>query len=129
MDKKYRCTFFSTKEDKWLDLDVTAPSMEEASRKGLRYSCDNYLHHKGFTDMTVSEIPEGDAEIGIEFRYRDTVFKQDFQGHVFVVAGSEKEAKEKYMETYFGKRFWFDAGKIDPTGKCVYGEVLRTYYV
>lgn len=125
---KYRCTFYNRSTDKSLKYDVIADSMDMASKMGYEYAESNSLYYKGYTDMTVSEIPEGISTIGVMFKSHDTVLKKDFVNRVFIDAESEKDAVRIYNETYLGKRFWFNSHEICEDGKNVYGEVVDTYY-
>lgn len=99
--------------------------MESPAARRIRY---NTLQRLVLKCVSFEEVPDGPKNIGLSFRYRDTVFKQDFTDYMIIRAETEKQAMDYYRTHYEGKHFSFSPGKIEPDGKCVYGAIRDTYY-
>lgn len=127
--KEYRITFHDgPMGNKSLDYDVLAYSMDEAFQMGIEYGEKHRLRSLGYINMTLSEKPKGPSVIGIEFVSKDTALKKEFAGYVFIKANSEEQAREYYEKNLHGKRYWFNTGKPEPEGKCVFGKIKSSYF-
>lgn len=121
--KKFRATLSNGPFSKdSYSFDCETYNSDEVIRTAYR------MNHGRYSQVTVEEIPEEPTVIGIEFKYTDTVFKKDFVGYLFIKAKDEAQAKSYYNHHYKGNRFWFNAGKIEADGKCVYGNIKSTYF-
>lgn len=122
---KFRINFYDPHSDTSVHYDVDAENEDEAFSIAYRMP---EAKNRIYTDVCVEEIKDGPKVIGIHFQYRDTYFKRDFSGYLFIRAMDEDQAKEYYREHFQEKRFWFNAGKTEPDGKCVRGKILDTYF-
>ena len=124
--EKYRITFSNGPESNVsCNKDVMAEDSDDAFRKA--YAMPESKSGR-YSEVIVQKIPDGKTTIGLENRTRDTAIRRDFTGYVFVQAISEKAAADWYNKNLLGKRFWFDTNKPEADGKCIYGNVMRTYY-
>lgn len=124
--KKYRITFTPRYSDvKPYKIDVAAENSDEAFH--IAYQTPE-AKSRMYSELTCEEWPEGISNIGIRFRYTDTVFRKEFEGYLVIRAASEKDAVAYYNRHYKGNRFWFHCGEICEDGKCVYGKVVETYF-
>lgn len=105
--------------------DVYAGSEDEAFSLAYQtFEARNFP----ITDISVQEIPEGPANIGLKIEYEDTSIKRRFADYIIIRADSEEQAAVYYNQNLKGGRFWFHANKTDDAGKCVRGNILETYF-
>lgn len=122
--KNYRISFTDERGDVTCHFDVQADNEVEAMHIGYRMPEAN---NRMYAEMSVEEIPDGPKQIGVEFLYRDTCIGRVFHGHVIIRANDEKQALDYYNANLKGKRFWFNTGKTEESGKCIRGKALDTY--
>ena len=126
MGNKYRITFSDGPSGNYhKTIDVSAKDSDEAF--GIAYKMPEAKDRR-YTDISVQEIKTGPKIIGLEISYYDTALKQTSVGYMFIKAENEDQAVEYYNKHLKGGRFWFNAGKTDPTGKCVRGDILDMYF-
>ena len=122
--KKYRITFHNgPMSSSHRDVDIEADSADEALKLAYRQP-----DARRYTKVTVQEIPVGRKVIGVEFSYTDTFFNETSTECLFIEADSELDARDYYNRNIKGRRFWFDPGKPDDSGKNVYGAIISTYF-
>ena len=124
MMKKYRITFsMGPESDRFVTADIDAISSDDAFHVayGMRPA-------KIYKNVTVEEIPDGPANIGLCFDSVDHAFQKTFSGYLVIHAENESAAREYYNRHFRGKRYWFHAGEICEDGKCEYGKVRYTYF-
>lgn len=124
--KRYRITFFSTDTGKEKSFDLSTSNKDDAFRQG--YAISQRLPYGEYSEMSLEEIPDGPSNIGLEIQYTDTVFKREFTGYLIIRARTEKEAVDYYNKNFKGGRFNFDIEKTVPDGKCIRGNVKKTYF-
>lgn len=106
-------------------VDVFASNSDDAFAQAQKMAESK---NNSYTDVSVEKIPEEASPIGICFQYTDTKLGKKFRNHLIIKADNEDQAVSYYNNNVKGKRFWFNPGDLDETGKCVYGEVLETYF-
>ena len=123
--RKYRITFHGPGGEPSESVDVNASSDDEAF--SIAYGMPQAKDRR-YTDVSVVEFPDGISNIGIHFEYYDSALRQTFSDCLIIRAGSEKDAVNYYNSHFYGKHFWFNAGKIENDGKCTYGRIKNTYF-
>lgn len=107
--------------------DLEAKNIDDARSKVFKWlKGSNKLFL--FDEITIVEVPDGPAPIGVRFSYTD-INRNKFLQYLIIKAESKEQAKEYYNNMLLGKHFyqpWPD--KIDEDGKCIYGPVEELYY-
>ena len=129
--KKFRVTFTPRDGGVGIHFDIEAATSAEAEHEA--YARCKRMYNGGpeyiFSDMMTEEIVKGEQNIGIQFKYYDTMLKRDFTNYMVIHALSEEQAVEYYNASYKGKRFYQPwPHKIDDNGNCTYGVVVDTYF-
>lgn len=126
--KKYRVTFSG--RNKSFYKDVAAKDIRAAMDIGVTYAEECGLRYKGYSNVSVEEVPTGASVIGIEFEYYDSAFKRTFRECMMIRANSERQAHDYYNEHLYGEHFkgQQNIGKVEASGKCTYGRVYETYF-
>lgn len=125
--KTYRITFSDGPTGNCSEhLDIQAETEEDAFQKACKLPQRQSGH---YTDLDIEELPEaGPMNVGIQFRYYDTAFKQEFTNYLIIRANSETDAVKYYNEHiryhYFseGRR-----GEVLKEGRNQYKQPVGTY--
>lgn len=127
MKPNYRITFGDGPAgNRTKSYDVHATDSDDAFKKA--YKMPESKMRGIYSEVSVEKIPDGASNIGIKFSYYDSVIQKNYKDYLIIRAMNEAQAVEYYNRNYKGKHFWFQAGKIEPDGKCVYGNVIETYF-
>ena len=119
----YRVTF-SGPNDSYVHYDVEAKD----SDKAFQFAYAKLQAKDRYTDAIVEEITKGPKPIGIKFESYDHYAKKSYTDYMIILAEDEKQAIDYYNRNYRGKRYWFNAGKLEPDGKNEYRQVKETYF-
>jgi len=125
MKANYRITFTNGPTgNRSASRDVYAKDSDDAFHQAFRMP-----ESQRYSEVCVSEIPQGPSLIGIEFETYDRVFKRNFTNYVFVTAKDEAEAKDWYKRNLMGKKtFCIYPDEPEADSKCSYGRIKRTYF-